>query len=319
MAFANFNPANLALVVVGDGGSTTGNQQVRIREVTRSGGFVSEQSLAGVRGRNLTVVWGETSEGGLRRSGDVRFLMLAGYDLEPRGAGFNVFSTPRVVARIGFDKSVDLSPTFVPAEGDGIREVWSDDGSSFIATGGDVGLVGGPFDGPVSTIVGGGLSTRNIQRFNGLIYFNGSNAWNGANGMATWDGTTVTPLFQSPASGRDFHVVDENTVYYAHSGGLGKMVRDGNGVWSETYRLAGTGIGHIAVDGTAIFATASNGSALFRTDDLGASFAPWTTLATADPNTRFRGVELAPVPEPATLAALGVGLAAMLGGRRRKK
>jgi hypothetical protein len=67
------------------------------------------------------------------------------------------------------------------------------------------------------------------------------------------------------------------------------------GVWSEAYRLGGTGIGHIAVSGNTIYATASAGTSLRTTTDTGTGFAAWTTLATPAANTRFRGVEFAPI------------------------
>jgi hypothetical protein len=167
--------------------------------------------------------YGETSEGGLRLSGDKKFIMLAGYDLTARDAGFDPFSSPRVVGKVNLNKQVTISPQFFPATGDGFREVYSDDGNNFFVTGGDLGVISGPFIGPATQILPILSSSRNITRFNGLIYFNGSDAFGGSNGMATFDDTTLvqTNLFASPGggSGRDFHIVDANTIYYATSSG----------------------------------------------------------------------------------------------------
>jgi hypothetical protein len=301
-AFSQFGPSNLIVRAVGDGDAVVaGNLPTSLQEFTTTGTFVSSVPLTNLSGRNLTMSYGETSEGGLRLSGDKKFIMLAGYDLTARDAGFDPFSSPRVVGKVNLNKQVTISPQFFPATGDGFREVYSDDGNNFFVTGGDLGVISGPFIGPATQILPILSSSRNITRFNGLIYFNGSDAFGGSNGMATFDDTTLvqTNLFASPGggSGRDFHIVDANTIYYATSSGsvgLVKMVNIG-GVWSEAYRLGGTGIGHIAVSGNTIYATASAGTSLRTTTDTGTGFAAWTTLATPAANTRFRGVEFAPI------------------------
>lgn len=304
-AFSQFTQSNLVVNVVGDGAVVSGTTNVpsALQEFTTAGAPVGTPvALTGLSGRNVTVSYGETSEAGLRLSGDKKFLMLAGYDLTPRDAGFDTFVTPRTIVKVDANKQVAFSPAFVPATGDGFREVYSDNGNNFYVTGGDLGIISGPFTGTGSQILPNLESSRHITRFNGLIYFNGSSAFQGTtNGLVTFNESTlvVTDLFATPSagSGRDFHVVDANTIYYsASSGGVGlvKMVNIG-GVWSEAYRLSGTGIAGIAVSGNTIYATASAGTSLRTTTDTGTGFTAWTTLATPAVNTRFRGVEFAPI------------------------
>jgi hypothetical protein len=55
-------------------------------------------------------------------------------------------------------------------------------------------------------------------------------------------------------------------------------------------------------------------------DTLGDTIAPsFTTLATADANYVFRGVAIAPVPEPATVGIGFSGLAALAVARRIRR
>lgn len=321
-AFANFVQGNLVVAVVGDGGQTTPDPQaVSLRQFTTSGAVVgTDLALNGVNGRNVSVVWGETSEANLSITGNGQYFMIAGYDIAPRGTGFNVLTTPRVVARIDMNGTIEFSQTFVPTAGDGVRNVWSDDGGQYWITGGDLGIHSGTFPNTPVEIVSGATSTRTIKRFRNGLLFNGSNAFNGSNGFAFLDGNNVTELFGTPGGGsaRDFVVVDDNTLYIATSStavGLVKMTFDGTN-WTEAYRLSGQGISGLAFDGSRIYATLSNGTALVSTTDTGTGFSAWQTLATAGTNTRFRGVEV--VPEPASLFALGAGLAALAARRRRK-
>lgn len=84
---------------------------------------------------------------------------------------------------------------------------------------------------------------------------------------------------------------------------------------AASYVTAEVGLGGVYT----IYTTSQEGDAnrLFKIiDNNSGPGAASMLLATAPAGSRFTGVTIAPVPEPATIAALGLGLAAML--RRRK-
>jgi len=141
-------------------------------------------------------------------------------------------------------------------------------------------------------------------------------------------------------SAYDFYFADASTLYVGDddttaptSGGITKWILSGTG-WSKAWlalpagatavrALAGitdTGSGLVELYG--ITATASGQNALVKlTDTLAGTEIPsFTTLAEAPANYLFRGVAIAPVPEPSTVALAAAGLAGMgLLARRRRK
>jgi hypothetical protein len=308
-ASAQFTSGNLVVAVVGDGNSNvTGNLPVALREYTVTGTRVgTDLSLTNINGRNLTATYGETSEAGLELSRDRRFLMIPGYDLAPRSSGFDVFLTPRVIGRIDAGKNVTLSQNFVPAIGDGMRSVYSTDGDRYWVTGGDAGLLNGTFATDPVQLFDPVFSTRCVHFYReGELLVSGSNIFNGTNGYAIWDGTSLNPIVAAGASSRDFHVVNENTFLAAASTsgrGMAKFVRDSGGAWSVAYSANfGFGLNSIAVQGNVIYATRSDGQAIVRFEDTGSSFTVPTVVAAATLDTRFRGVSFA--PEAATETVL---------------
>ncbi len=304
-AFAQFTPGNLVVRIVGDGGAdTTGAQATSLREYTVTGTQVgSDLSLNNLPGgRNVSNPYGETSEANMSLSRDGRFLIVSGYDIAPRDISFDVFNTPRVVGRVNVQtKAIELSNTFVPLAGDGIRGTYSPDGDKFWTTGGDAGLLEGTFAGPVNQVLPSLVSSRFVAEVGGVILFSGSNAFGGSNGFATWDGTNQVELFATPngASSRNWVVIGD-TMYLATSTGaqgLMKLRRNaGTGAYDLQYQLGGIGVGGLAVVGNDVYATRSNGVDLLKTTDSGTSFAAWTVVAVAATNTRFRGLSFIPRP-----------------------
>ncbi len=303
-AFA-FSTGNLVVLVVGDGGDVAGNQPTALREFTTSGTQVgSDLSFTNVGGRDLTVSYGERSEGGLQISGNQQFLMAVGYDATPRDGLFSTLATNRVVSAVSLNGTRTFSAGFQIPAGDGVRQVWSDTGSDFTGVGGDAGLVQGTFTTTLaSQILPTVRSSRSLQKYGNTYYFLGSNAFGGVNGVASWDGVNQNDLFPTPdgASGRDIYVVNDRTIYVgAHTTGTGlaKMVKNDLDNWVEQYRISGTGVEHLAVYGNEIYTTSAQGTIIAKTTDTGVGFTPWTTVVTNSvPNTRFRGLEFAPRPK----------------------
>ncbi|HTA92471.1 MAG TPA: hypothetical protein VK745_22995 [Polyangiaceae bacterium] len=276
-----------------------------------------------------------TSEGLMTRSADGRYLVLTGYDAAiPTAslAGTSSTSTPRTIARLDASGNLDVTTALTDAaNANNPRSAASSDGINFWLTG----AAGGAHYASLGSSTSVQLSTtvtnlRQIAIFGGQLFVSDSSGsavrlGTIGTGLPMIAGQTISNLPGIPAStgspyGFFFADLDPNTpgldaVYVADDsigltkyclvGGLGgTWTAEGTiGTASDAYRGL-TGI----VSGTTVtlYATRKGGSTATGGGELvslldssgfaGALTAAPTLLATAAPNTAFRGVALAPTP-----------------------
>jgi hypothetical protein len=198
-------------------------------------------------------------------------------------------------------------------------------------------------------------NTRVVNIFGGSLYVSASSGVPSvlrgvsqvSGGLATTGGQTVTTVVGGGGNGTgpidsayDFYFADANTLYVADddnaasviTGGLQKWTFDGTS-WTKVWTSVPTGSTGIRsltgsmdpAGGVTIYAITSETSGttankLVTLFDAGSSIPSFSTLATAPTNTVFRGVDFAPIPEPATwlaMSGIALGIGALLA--RRKK
>lgn len=352
---APFTPGNLVVSRVGAGDLALSNAATPtfIEEFTLSGTFVQTIGLPTVingNHRRFTNSGTATSEGFLTRSVDGLYLTLGGYDADV-GLASVVSQTSanvnRVVARLDLNADIDtttaLTDTF---SANNIRSVVSTNGTDLWLGG----TGGSGNNGARYTTLGATTSTqlnstnptnlRVVNIYNGQLYTSSaSGAFQGVStvgtGLPTTSGQTITllpgfPTTSGPSS-YDYWFASDDIVYVAddrtvaNGGGIQKWVYDsGTSLWSLVYTLntdlnAGARGLVGAFDDTGapiLYATTTEASnnRLVTVTDLGVA-SSFTTLASAGANKAFRGVDFTPIPEPGTLALLGLG--ALLLIRRR--
>lgn len=342
---------NLVVVQVGTGAAPlagTGTAAF-LQEFTTTGASVQTINLptaaAGPQ-LALTLSGTSTSEGFIDQSSSGQYLTLGGYNVAPGGVtagAANNRVAGRVVIATG---ALDTSTNLQDAANGNIRSVTSQDGSQFWA-GTSAGGVRYTTFGTVgaSTQINSAAptNTRVVDIFTGPQLYMGSasGTYLGigtvGSGLPTTSGQTPTLLTGFPTTGThssyDFWFKDANTLYVAddgtaaNGGGIQKWTLTA-GVWSLQYTLLNTGAattgvrgltGTIGAGGNAVlFATTSaTTNTLITVTDTGAAAAA-TVLATAPTNTAFRGVQYINVPEPASIALMGLAGLLFAGLLRRR-
>ncbi|MER3495388.1 MAG: hypothetical protein C4320_00270 [Armatimonadota bacterium] len=287
-----------------------------------------------------------TSEGALLFDPTSATLWLAGYSSV--SASGSVTSTtsasnPRVAAQLLANGTVNKFTTATDYSGNNIR--------SAVGIGADVytsgGVGGSRMYTPSGTALGTGTqsssatNTRHAAFYDGLLY---SSTASGTAGI--FAGNSPTPLVTSTspyqfrflgAGLQTLYVADDSAATNPLSG-ISKYLKDGSGTYvlQGTYKLPGLTTGTTTsaryfalqnnlVNGvnvtTIVAATTEDSGTIpnrlvsFLDDNSFAAPTAYTTLATAGTNEVFRGVEA--VPEPASMAIIGVGLVSLFARRRR--
>lgn len=330
---------------------------VFLDEYAPSGTLVQTIALpttAGGANRILTANGNSTSEGMLNRSADGRYLLMTGYEAPVGTAGASATTLNRVVGRVDAGGLADTSTVINYAFlGDNVRSAASTNGTDIWVAGTDsAGAARGIYYTTFGSTTGTQVvpfATRDVAVYGGQLF--GGTTANSAPGKIFQAGTgtptgpaTATALpgtaLALGGSANQFVFLDLSPTV----GGLDTLyVADNTSAALSKYSLVGgvwTARGLVGTDGddysglTAIvsddgsgavtlFATRLNGSSqdelvrLVDASGYGGTLSGTPTVLAQSGTTAFRGLALAPVPEPTGVALVAIG-GALLGLRRRR-
>jgi len=350
---AAFVPGDLVIYRVGDGTNnpaTSSANPVFVDERSPSGTLVQSIALPTTGTDAVTANRSATAEGLLQRSPDGTRITVPGYSADVGTANVTSSTVPRTATVIGVSGSIsgtiDLtaSPTN-PYSAGTLRSVITTDGANFWSAGVNGGNPGAQyFDGSGNSVQLNSTVTtlRAIDIFGGQLYVSASTAnFIGINaigtGLPTTGSQTVTLAINTGGSPYQFYLADMlpgvaglDTAWIADDraiasgGGIQRWNFDG-AAWTLAYTIntGTTGARGLAVDlsgpSPVLFATTTEASdnRFISVTDTGAS-STFTLLATAGANQAYRGIDFAPVPEPAAFASILGGMA-VLGILRRRR
>jgi len=324
---AQFASGNLVVLRDGTGSAalSSAGTAVFLDQYTTGGTLVNSLGIPTSGASALVNSGTAASEGQLSLSANNRYLVLAGYNANAGTAGVAGSATiPRGLGTVDASGNYSLVATTTTFyNGNNIRGGTSDGNGNFwgagaATTGGTVYLGTGT---PAQLVFSNSLA---IQDIGGNLFFSTAKGVQGIYEItgAPTSGAAVPTLVLADNNPSDFAFNASMTIAYV-ANTAGGIQRFDNGVLSYTLD-SGTGMNGLAVDfsgaNPVIYATTESGTSLITITDTGAGSAA-TTLGTAAANEAFRGLEFAPqaVPEPATIALAGCGLAALWGFRRDRK
>ena len=286
-------------------------------------------ATAGPAANQVCISGTATSAGHLSRSENGRYLAVPGYfaALGAANTTFTTNGTVRLLNGSGTIGSGIQATTLWMSASNNLRGAATDDGTNYWLTGGTIGIQHANAPGTVTTVSTTATNTRNIQIYNGQLYFSTAASTNGVwklgTGKPTTASTTATNLIVATGSNCFSVSPDGLTIYafssanqisrYTYSGAYSSNSYSG-GTWSTASTgFTCTGAAAIAVNwtGYTFSATGTNGAVIYACSstvllsgsDNGTGAITTTTLRTISGNNVFRGLAFSPIKQSINIGA----------------
>jgi hypothetical protein len=335
---------------VGDGSAALTNAawNIDLLEVTTSGSLVQTIAVPTTGGSRLTASGTATSELKIRSNG--QYLAVSGYDA-PVGTPL-VVDSPFSRRVLVYDNLGNVSTTLTftggpgsPYGGNNIRGAIPTADGTAAWTAGDESTFGTPngfyyLTGSSETQLVSG-NVRTVDIFGGQLYGTtaagtDTRAFTVGTGLPTTTGQTIGALTGLPTTGGNYGsmqifdldttVTGFDTIYLSNGTGIEKWsLVSGTWTLNNTATAAGTLMDFTAIqNGGTVDIYAVTETDLFRLTDtagynanISGTFG--SSLLNAGTNFAFRGIDVAPVPEPSTWALLAGSLTVLTILRRRRR
>jgi hypothetical protein len=346
----NANAGTLMIGRVGDGSAALTNAawNIDLLEVTTSGSLVQTINVPTTGLSRLTASGTATSELKIRSNG--QYVAVTGYDAAVGTA--NVASTTNPRGVLVYDNLGNINTTLYftggpgsPYGGNNIRGAIPTADGTAAWTAGDESTFGTPngfyyLTGSSETQLVSG-NVRTVDIFGGQLYGTtaagtDTRAFTVGTGLPTTTGQTIGALTGLPTTGGNYGsmqifdldttVTGFDTIYLSNGTGIEKWsLVSGTWTLNNTVTAAGTLMDFTAIQtGSTVDIYGVTATDLFSLTDtagynanISGTFG--SSLLSAGTNYAFRGIDVAPIPEPSTWALLAGGLAVLTLLRRRRR